>query len=391
MNGVDNRTVIQSTYVWLPQTLTWLYNQVNNLQGWNSVVMCNETTNLDQFPWPDVRALRDHGFIPYYTYKAHRMLGTRRHPPFFEKILARVKPGLMHSHFGPKAWKDLLLAEKFEIPQIVTFYGFDVNKLVQQEPVWRTRYEELFGRVRAVLCEGPHMAECIVNLGCPAEKVRVHHLGVDLGLLPFKPREWKPGEPLKILCAASFVEKKGMPYAVEGVGMFCREHPDMDVQLSIVGDATQARTSVELKQTILELFSKWGLADRTELLGFMPYRKMIELAYDHHLFLSPSVTSEDGDTEGGAPVSIIELAASGMPVVSTTHCDIPNVLGEVNRGYLVDERDSPALARTLSSLASVPEQWQAIASDNRKRIEQEFSAAEQGVKLGRVYDEVSRL
>ena len=42
--------------------------------------------------------------------------------------------------------------------------------------------------------------------------------------------------------------------------------------------------------------------------------------------LSRTATRASGDTEGGAPMSIFEAQASGMPVVSTLHADIPEVV-----------------------------------------------------------------
>lgn len=382
------RTVFQSTYSWLPQTMTWLYHQTKNLEDWRSVVVCQDTANLDQFPWQDIYVVKDQGRLAYYSHKASRLLGTRRHPKLYEKAVDEHKPLLLHSHFGPQGWRDMLLAERSGLAHIVTFYGFDVKMLVEQEPIWRKRYTEMFASVSAVLCEGPHMADCVAELGCPREKLRVHHLGVDLEFIPFTARKWTPGEPFKVLIASAFNEKKGIPYGIEALGMFHKANPDIDLQVTIIGDATGLPASAKNKQTIIEMIDKWNITARTVMLGFQPHSVMIEEAYKNHLFLSPSVTASDGDTEGGAPVSIIELAASGMPVVSTAHCDIPHVLGNLNRDILVGERDSAALAAQISSLAANPESWEALVTQNRARIEAEFSAKDQGRALGRVYDEV---
>ena len=52
------------------------------------------------------------------------------------------------------------------------------------------------------------MAECIVQLGCPPDKVKIQHLGVEVDQIVFKPRIWQTGEPLRILIAAAFREKR---------------------------------------------------------------------------------------------------------------------------------------------------------------------------------------
>ena len=70
------------------------------------------------------------------------------------------------------------------------------------------------------------------------------------------------------------------------------------------------------------------------LLGYVSRETLREEAYEHDVFLAPSVTASNGDTEGGAPVAIIEMSASGMPIVSTNHCDIPSVVLDGVTGLL---------------------------------------------------------
>ncbi len=85
----------------------------------------------------------------------------------------------------------------------------------------------------------------------------------------------------------------------------------------------------------------------------------------HHLFLSPSVTAPDGDSEGGAPVSIIEAAATGMPVVSTTHCDIPQAVDDgVTRAARPRGRSAGAGRTASADCSTTPERW---PDDGRRR------------------------
>lgn len=70
---------------------------------------------------------------------------------------------------------------------------------------------------------------------------------------------------------------------------------------------------------------------------------------DSDLFLAPSVTSQDGDTEG-IPVAIMEAMARGLPVLSTRHAGIPELVEDGKSGFLVPERDPDALAKKLAYL-----------------------------------------
>ena len=197
------------------------------------------------------------------------------------------------------------------------------------------------------------MARCIQELGCPSRKVKVQHLGVDVNSLVFQPRQWREGEPLRVLIAASFREKKGIPYAIQALQIVARKVP---IQLTIIGDAGKDDPVGQgEKERILTALESSGLKENTRLLGYQSHQTMLHEAYAHHLFLQPSVTAKDGDTEGGAPVAIIEMLATGMPVVATTHCDIPEVVGPALAHLLAPERSVEDLADCIFTLLSKPD------------------------------------
>ena len=228
------------------------------------------------------------------------------------------------------------------------------------------------------------MADEIVRLGCLPEKVIVHRLGVDLTRIPFEPRVWDASEALRILVASTFVEKKGIPFAIAAVA---KAHADglTDVRLTIIGDAPPGTRSPDEKRRILQTAKDSGLGERIEFLGFCEHERVHEVAGSHHLFLAPSVTAADGDTEGGAPVVLIEMAASGMPIVSTAHCDIPQVVEHGQTAWLAPERDIDSLARGLRWWAENHLNWRERLTLARDRIELRFDAAAAGRRLAEIY------
>jgi colanic acid/amylovoran biosynthesis glycosyltransferase len=128
-----------------------------------------------------------------------------------------------------------------------------------------------------------------------------------------------------------------------------------------------------------------GLSSVTRLMGYQPPEVLREEAYRHHIFLSPSRSSADGDTEGGAPVSLIEMAATGMPIVSTRHADIPTVVRSGESALLAEEGNVEELSECLFRLATHPEDWERMGAAGRLHVEQECNALVQGRKLARLY------
>ena len=373
-------SVLHSYPVWLPQTQTWMHNQVAELQRLDvdAHVVCERTENLDQFGVANIHCLAGEPKWGQVWDKGLRKLRFRRHLGYLVQVGRKTGTQIIHSHFGNVGWANLGAVRKLGAKHVVTFYGLDVNMLPQQFPIWRKRYAELFAAVDLILCEGSHMARSIVELGCPAHKVKVQHLGVDVEQFDFRPRQWQPGETLRVLLAASFREKKGIPLALEALGSIRHNIP---VELTIIGDAGQDEASRREKDKILSTLERSGLKPLTRLLGYQSHARMIEEAYQHHVFLHPSMTAQDGDTEGGAPVCITEMLATGIPVVSTTHCDIPEVVGSDLHHLLAPEQNVEGLVACLETVIQNPSRWHEWALAGRHRIEAEYHKGKQAERL----------
>ncbi len=381
-------TVFHDFPVWLPLTQTWMHNQIRCLpeEEIEGHVICEQTENLDQFPFP-----RIHAFRKKEETLLDKMVRKVRFNSYHDFMVHQVKEHearILHSHFADVAWYHRSVVEQASLRQVVSFYGYDVNYLPSSSPEWNARYEELFAGADLFLCEGNHMARSVEALGAPSAKVKVHHLGVMVDTIPFKARVWHGPGPLRILLAATFQEKKGIPYALRAVGMIKKEIP---VEVTIIGDAAPEPRSLEEKRKIGSVIKEWGLQEVVHLKGFQPYNLLLEEAYGHHVFMAPSVTALDGDTEGGAPVVLIEMAASGMPVVATDHCDIPSIVVHGKTGLVTDERDPEGLARNLLWLAANVDQWQSLTQAARTHVEEEYNAPVQGRRLARLYREVLAL
>lgn len=379
--------VIQWVQRWLPQTETWLYNQVRHLPASvESHIVCESTSNLDQFSLPRLHSLEGEPPWRQAWDRQLRKLRLRRHFGFLVREARRARAGILHSHFGNMGWQNLGAARAARLRHVVTFYGYDVGQLPREDARWRERYREMFAAVDRVLCEGPHMAESIAALGCPRDKLRVHHLGVSMEELPFQPRQWRPGKPLRVLLIAAFREKKGIPFALEALGRLQHELP---LEITVIGDASKLESSQVEKRRILEVIERHGLQPRVRLLGYRPWSVCFEEAARHHLFLSPSVHAADGDCEGGAPLGLIEMAATGLPVVSTTHCDIVSVLQHGVTGWLAPERDVDALVAGLKWWTEAPGEWAGRLAAARRHLEREYDARTQGGRLAAIYEELA--
>jgi len=223
-------------------------------------------------------------------------------------------------------------------------------------------------------------------MGCSEEKIVVQHLGVNLEDIEFVPRETNGTGTINILVAGSFREKKGIPFALEAFGLMREKHKNL--RMVLIGDSSGIPREEAEKKKISEVIKRRGLNDSIKMLGFVPYSELMAEASRCHIFLSPSIQASDGDTEGGAPVTILEMSASGMPVLSTFHCDIPGTVLNGKSGFLVPEKDVGALAEKLDYLISNPKIWIEFGKSGRDHTARNYNSKIQAKKLEAIYDKL---
>jgi colanic acid/amylovoran/stewartan biosynthesis glycosyltransferase WcaL/AmsK/CpsK len=203
---------LQRTDQFVGRTMNSLYDHLRLEPRYRIVVFSDSLENRDEFPLLEA--------TKFSRWSFHRRLWRRAFGEHFDPRdwwrLKRLAPCLLHSHSGYTAVGDLPLQKLLGLPWVVSFYGADVYQLGRRAE-WQDRYRRVFDQAARVLALGPVMAWHLEQLGCPPEKIVVHPLGVDVDTLPNRPRVMGQGDPLRILCAGTFREKKGLVYAIRAV------------------------------------------------------------------------------------------------------------------------------------------------------------------------------
>lgn len=380
-SAADLPTVAHLVTPYLFLTGSWIHSQLVYNRSFRPVVISQETENLELFPFEpvyDLGAERNGpgkmGFI------ASKYLRGAYPGRAYRRILDRERVRLVHAHLGWEGARAIGLSRNPRRPFLVSFYGRDAGVL-SRKPYWRILYKRMFRQADRFLAEGRHMGQVLVSLGAPPEKVRVVHLGIPLESFPFferRPPE-DEREPIIGLIAASFREKKGISYAVDAMDRIAARWPRL--RLRIIGDGP-------LRGEIEARIARHNLRDRVDLLGYRPYPVYQEELGRAHFLVAPSVTARDGDTEGGAPVCLLEAQAAGLPIVATRHCDIPEVTRPGKSAFLAPERDAAALADCLEKLLRNPGAWPDMGRAGRAHMEAEFNIHTQVERMNEVYREL---
>ncbi|MGH8582439.1 MAG: glycosyltransferase [Gammaproteobacteria bacterium] len=290
-------------------------------------------------------------------------------------------PALIHAHFGVEGLYALGLAKRLKVPLVTTFHGFDATTtrlalLRSRKPAWI--HYALFGRRLArhgdlFVCVSDAIRERVLAAGFPERRVVRHYIGIDTDAL--RPAT-APAARKSIVHVARLVEKKGTRYLIEAFARVVKSDPD--VELLIIGDGPLGRGLKALARSKIS-------GDRIQFLGTQANAVVLNRLSKAAVFCLPSVTASSGDLEG-LPISILEAAAMGVPVVATLHSGIPEAVRDGESGYLVPERDVGALAERLSHLLANDGLRQAMGQAARRLVEEKFNLQCQTAALEDLYE-----
>jgi colanic acid/amylovoran biosynthesis glycosyltransferase len=267
-------------------------------------------------------------------------------------------------NFGPCGVGLMPACVNLGIPFVVHFHGYDAHASGVVD-YYRESYRELGKHAAALVVVSEAMAVALKELGIPASKIRLARCGVDPDRFPLKPEF--PARPL-FFGVGRFTEKKAPYLTVLAFKEVVNEFPL--ARLVLAGDGDY----FEITRNIAEGLN---LGAHVDFPGRVTHEMVAEYMRTATAFVQHSITPRYGLSAGdkeGTPVGVMEAMMSGLPVVSTRHGGIGEVVQDGVSGFLCEERDVGAMAAAMKRLASSPHSAREMGLAGRKKALQELSA-----------------
>jgi len=303
----------------------------------------------------------------YLVYKAIPFLGK---PPY----------DIVHCHFGPNGLYAMHL-QKMGILQgklVTTFHGYDIS--LELCKYGDCIYNELFEAGDLFLPISYCWQKRLIELGCDPQKIKVLRMGIDCRIFQFTPRGMNSIRAVEILTVGRLVEKKGIEYGIRAVAALIKS--GYSLKYKIIGDGP-------LRNQLQKLVEDLRVSNHVLFLGWQQQQEVADALAAADILLAPSLTSQEGDQEG-IPVVLMEAMAMGLPVVSTLHSGIPELVQDGISGFLVPERDVDALASKLSYLLDHSELWSQMGKAGREFVEKYYNIRDLQGQLEAVYHSLLR-
>jgi len=290
---------------------------------------------------------------------------------------------LVHHHradvvmveFGFHAVRVMEAATWSHVPLVVHFRGSDASAQ-GKIGVLRERYRRLMCLVSGVIVKSDPMRRVLLDLGAPADRLLVSPSGADETLFAGSDPS---AMPPRFVAVGRFVAKKGPLQTIQAFDRMRRDLPEplsSRTTLVMVGEGPLLKPARELVKSL-------KLETAVYLVGGASQSEVAALLRKARVFVQHSRVAPDGDSEG-SPVAVMEAQLSGLPVVSTRHGGIPEVVLDGETGLLVEEGDVVGMAEAMARLATSPDLAAQMGSRGRARVAAGFTA-------GHHLDQVARL
>ncbi|WP_051291102.1 glycosyltransferase [Pedobacter glucosidilyticus] len=272
--------------------------------------------------------------------------------------LAKNRIQLVLAEFGVTAADSLNVIKSLNIPLITHFHGADASeyKLLN---AYRDKYLEVFSYAKKIVVVSRKMKSALIELGCPEDKLLLNTYGPHSSFFEIPKRLKKQ----QFVAIGRFVDKKAPYLLIMAFQKIVNKHPN--TRLVFGGDGP-------LLNTCKNLVKIMGLQDNVSFLGVLKPHEVKALFTESIAFVQHSIVADNGDSEG-TPVSILEAQAAALPVISTYHAGIPDVVIHKKTGLLCEEMDIEKMANNMLKLIENPELCRLYGKNAAIHIKENFS------------------
>ena len=299
-------------------------------------------------------------------------------PARIRRILQEERPDIINIHSPVPGIGNIASSLSGGIPVVVTYHAGSMKKGRLLPDILIAAYERtllplMLRRADAVVSSSSRLKSGFLKQY--RDKCTIIAPGADSGL--FKPDLAKRPRDPTVLFAAGLSraeQHKGLGTLIEAMGIV--KGRIRDARLVVAGDGDmRAEYEAQVRRRGLEgCVSFVGRLNGDALVG--GYQRA-------HVFALP--TRNDS-----SPIVIIEAMASGLPVVSTTVGDIPEIIQEGETGFLVAPGDAVALAEKLIMLLGDPSRAEVMGAAARAVAVKDFSWSERADRYDKLFDTVQK-
>ena len=240
------------------------------------------------------------------------------------------------------------LSKHLGIPIIMVLHGGSLPKMAVNSPNWIRR---VLGRADELVAPSPFLDREIGKLGL---QIQVIPNIIDINQYPYQIRtEVKP----LLFWMRSFEWYYNPLLALKVLKLILKTRPD--ARLIMAGPDNGMLQKIKQETTSM------GLDAFVTLPGMLSLNEKIKFAASSDIFLNTNLIDN-------MPVTLLEMAALGLPIISTSVGGIPDLITDRINGLLIENNDERKMADAVLELLENPSLANSLSREGR-RLSENFS------------------
>ncbi|WP_158655130.1 glycosyltransferase [Flavivirga eckloniae] len=222
-----------------------------------------------------------------------------------------------------------------KLPLIIHFHGYDAT-VTETINSFKPQYLEMFKYAKYIIVVSEVMKKKLIALGCPESKLVKNIYGPNNLFADAKPQFLKP----QFIAAGRFTNKKAPYYTILAFNNVLKEFPE--AKLLMAGNGN-------LLETCKNLVNYLKIENSVSFLGVIKPQEFKAYLEESMAFVQHSITASNGDMEG-TPLAILESSIAGVPVITSKHAGIPEVIIDGKTGLLFKEHDVDTMTEHMITI-----------------------------------------
>ncbi len=286
------------------------------------------------------------------------------------KLVRKEKIDIIHAHLiVPQGFLAVLykkLFRKKDLKILCTVHGGDIfslrGKIMTRIKKWTLE------NVDEITVVSEEIKKEIKKIGVCSDNVAVMPMGVDDEI--FRPeksvdiirKKYGAGGPL-FLFVGRLVEKKGLKYAISSMAKVLKKYPK--AKLLVIGTGP-------LEEDLKKQTEEMSLQNNVIFAGGISNSRLPEYYAAADLFLGPSVTAGNGDSEGFGLV-FVEAMLCGCAVIASDLEAISDIIEDGRNGMRINVKDADLFADRIIDLISDEEKRKEMAGRGYETAKEKFT------------------
>jgi glycosyltransferase involved in cell wall biosynthesis len=280
------------------------------------------------------------------------------------RVAQKKRATIMHAHWVVPGGVIGAAAAR-SIPLVISLHGSDVF-VAERHAVARLAARAAFSRASWVTACSEDLRSRAGRLGADVGRSTVIPYGVDSNLFRPDAAERRRGREMLgigdnvplIFAFGRLVRKKGFEYLIDATAILTSQHPSLRVAIAGGGD---------LDAALRDRARAAGVEAHIQFLGVVSHDLVPTLLAAADVAAAPSVRDDAGNVDG-LPNTVMEIMASGTPLVATAAGGIGSVATDGRTARLVPERNAHALAGAIADLLQAPSTAAIIGTQARELV-----------------------